>query len=75
MSSKSNLPEQLVGAEFRRWRIPLRYCKQPLRRGKLVSWFGISHPPISSYCKLLREILVRAMQIYTKSFHGQIGRS
>ena len=64
----------LVGAEFRR-RIQLRYCNQPLRRSKLDSRFGISHPPISRYCKLLRGILVRAMQIDTKSTHGQIVRS
>ena len=37
--------------------------------------FGISHPPISRYCKLLRGILVRAMQIDPKSTHGQIVRS
>jgi hypothetical protein len=53
----------------------LRYCKHPLRRGKLASRFGISHPPISRYCKPLRGILVRTMQINTKSTHGRIVRS
>jgi hypothetical protein len=53
----------------------LRFCKQPLRRSKLDSSVRLSHPPISSYCKLLRGILVCAIQIDTKSTHGQIVRS
>lgn len=53
----------------------LRYCKHSLRRSKLDNRFGISHPPISGYCKLLRGILVRAMQTDPKTTHGQIVRS
>jgi hypothetical protein len=53
----------------------LRDGKQPLRRSKLDSRFGILHPPISRYCKLLRGILVRAMHIDAKGTHEQIVRS